>query len=70
MTEGRHSCIAANYPSFDHLIGSKRRRDRDAEHSGGLEVDGQSEFARREMGISLGFAPVGMSARAPTLKPP
>jgi hypothetical protein len=52
LTQRRHSCIAANYPSFDHLVGSgkERRRDRDAQCSGGLEVDGQFEFARLEMG--------------------
>src|SRR5215470_9001740 len=37
----RHSCIAANYPSFDHLVGTGKKRGRhdEAERLSGLEVD-------------------------------
>src|SRR6516164_1042654 len=31
LTQGRHSCIAANYPSFDHLVGCRKERRRHGE---------------------------------------
>src|SRR6516164_7499972 len=43
MTQRSHSCIAANYPSFDHLIGAseQRGRHREVKSLGGFEVDHQ-----------------------------
>ena len=46
MTQRRHSCIAANYPRFDHLVGAgkQRRWDREAERLRGSCVDYQLEL--------------------------
>jgi Adenylate and Guanylate cyclase catalytic domain len=43
----RHSCVAANYPSFDHLFGAGEQRGRhgEAERLCGLEVDHQFNFS-------------------------
>ena len=41
MTLRRHSCIAANYPSFDHFVSACEQRGRHSEVKslGGFEVD-------------------------------
>ena len=46
-------------PSLDHLIRplQQRRRDRQAERFGGLEVDHQLELGGLLTGTSAGFAP-------------
>ena len=43
LTHKRHSCIAANYPSLDHLVGPGEQRwwDGEAERIGGLDVYSQ-----------------------------
>jgi hypothetical protein len=44
----RHNCIAANYLSFDHLVGAGEQRegDSDSKDLGGLEIYGQIDFIR------------------------
>src|ERR1700751_5151356 len=58
MTQSRHRCIAASYPSFDHLVGTGEQRgwDVEAKDLGGLEVYDKLELGRlldRKIGGSL-----------------
>ena len=48
--------------SFDHFVGAaqQRRREGDAKHFGGLEVEDQLELRRLLDGKSAGFAPLRM----------
>jgi len=52
LTQWRHSCIAANYPSFDHFVGGRQEcgRHGEAERLRCLEIDSQIEFGWQEDG--------------------
>jgi hypothetical protein len=60
MTQGRHSCIAANYPSFDRFVGSREQRGRhdEAESLAVLRLITSSYLVFCSMGRSTGFAPL------------
>ena len=54
------SCIAANNPLFDHLVGAaeERERDGDAERAGSLQIEDQLELGfllHRQVGRILAF---------------
>ena len=46
MAQRRHSCIAANYPSFDHIVGASEhfRRYGETEYISCFEIDHQFSF--------------------------
>jgi hypothetical protein len=46
LTQRSHSCIAANYPSFDHIVGADEQRGGHDEAKGfsGLEIDHEFSF--------------------------
>jgi len=50
--------------SFDHLVGAQQdpSRQLDADRSGGLEVDQNSNFVACSTGKSPAFAPLGILA--------